>query len=86
MDLIVKDSSSDFVRRYSRQDILMFVEGSTHLMACDPGRFASHPFLKFVLLSIKNRETSMSNTSFDISQMANEAALSKEQSQMLSLS
>ena len=39
--------------------------------------------LKFVLLNLKNRESGLSNTSFSISQMPNEAAMDKQQLQQL---
>ena len=48
-------------------------------MTSGNGRFAEHAFLKFVLLSIKNRETALSNTSFGILQMPNESAMNKDE-------
>jgi hypothetical protein len=44
------------------------------------GRFVKHPILKFVLLSIKNREQGFSSTSFSVKQSHdNESALDKNQ-------
>lgn len=63
------DSPSKFTRLGPRYHKLQFFEWCTHLMLGGKGRFCSHPFLKFVLLNIKNREQALSSTTYAVTQM-----------------
>lgn len=74
----IKDSPSDYHRIAPRQYNPSFPEWCTHLLAGN-GRFAGDPILGFVLLSKKNSEMGLSNTSFAIKQMPNEAQMDKDQ-------
>jgi hypothetical protein len=74
----IKDSPADFRRIAPRQYNPSFPEWCTHLLA-GQARYSADPILTFVLLSKKNSEMGLSNTSFAIKQMPNEAQMDKDQ-------
>ena len=78
--VMVRDSPSDYKRRNPRSQNFSFSEWATQLMTSCNGRFSKHPILKFVLLSIKNREQGISSTTFAVKQSHDsESAMDKNQ-------
>jgi len=72
---MIKDSPADFKREKMRDNKLTLVEWIQALMTSSIPRYSNDPVLSFVLLNLKNRETSMSSTAFGVSNMPNEEAL-----------
>ena len=73
----IKDIPADYERNLPRTNSFSFYEYSHYLTNALDGRYSNDHILKFVLLNIKQREQSLSNTAFGVEQMEDEEKLTK---------